>query len=67
MTTKIIKRRDFTEHFHTYDCKKCGSTLRSTVGDGRLMIDVRDGDYYEFLCPVCSQVNTIDARLMRKP
>ena len=47
-------------------CTKCSSKLQVDASDLTFVADSRDGNAYTFICPICKEVNWLNAKLVPK-
>lgn len=60
MNIKVIKRGVVKESIpRTTDCIKCHSELEFVPSEVKRVFDQRDGDFYQFNCPVCNASVTV--------
>lgn len=63
MTIKVIKRGVVAESIpRITDCNKCHSELEFVPAEVKRVFDQRDGDFYQFACPVCSASVTVSVK-----
>ncbi len=56
MNIKVIKRGVVKESIpRATDCTKCHSELEFVPSEVKRVFDQRDGDFFEFACPVCGK------------
>lgn len=62
----VVKRGNCQKPSYELTCSECQSILRFTKNDKELELvwDERDGDYYKFLCPVCSYEHRVTVSLL---
>ncbi len=64
---RIIKKGGLPEDkLVQVKCWKCRSVIEFQVKEGELRRDHRDGDYYDFKCPVCQNVIGVSVKVIEK-
>ena len=57
---RVIKRGALPEETpRQAECRKCLSILEFIPKTVQLVFDLRDGDFYQFTCPVCGSNVTV--------
>ena len=64
-----ILKRGIPPKERTYDitCRNCASELRFVRDEATLVVDTRDGNYYQIACPVCQENITMFANFLMRP
>lgn len=63
MSIKVIKRGVIQESIpRTATCRRCRSELEFVPAEVKRVFDQRDGDFYQFACPVCSATVTVSVK-----
>lgn len=63
MTIKVIRRGVVKESIpRTTDCTICHSELEFVPSEVKRVFDQRDGDFYQFSCPVCNASVTVSVK-----
>ena len=59
---QVIKRGTVpADRMHDAKCVRCQSELRFPERAAKLVLDQRDGNYFEVPCPVCGNQVTVQA------
>lgn len=62
---RVIKHGELKSEVARIECRHCDSIFECAKSEGKYVVDVRDGDYIEIVCPVCSNKVNVDTKLFK--
>jgi len=64
---KVVEKgkKKKADRTHQWSCRECCAVIESSVKEGNIVYDQRDGNTITFICPECGEKNWIGLSLFK--